>query len=139
MKCLMCTAAVLCAALLAVPVRAEDKPALKEIPTKDLKVAHPKDGKVTAPTVIKTAEELEKSPVLKDAADAVKKHVDFAKEKLVVFAWGGSGGDRLAATLKADGKTAEFSYTPGLTLDLHMHAKLFVVPKDAEVKVTMVR
>ncbi len=75
--------------------------------------------------------------MLKDASDAIKKHVDFAKEKLVVFMWQGSGGDKLAADLKtADKKTtATFTLTPGLTLDLRQHTKLFVVPKDAEVKV----
>ena len=46
--------------------------------------------------------------------------------------------DKVAAgELKtADKKTtAPFTYTRGLTRDLRRHVRLFVVPKDAEVKV----
>ena len=114
---------------------ADEKPTVKEIETKDLKVAVPNGGKATAPAEIKSADELAKSPVLKDAADAVKKQVNFEKEKLVVFAWSGSGGDRIAGEPSKDGKSAEFTYRIGLTFDLRQHVKLFVVPKDAAVKV----
>jgi hypothetical protein len=116
----------------------QDKPAVKEIPTKDLKVKFPeKGGKATEPAEIKTAEELAKSPVAGGAADEIKKQVNFDKEKLVVFAWGGSGGDKLATDLKtADKKTsAVFTLTRGLTRDFRQHIHLYVVPKDADVKV----
>jgi hypothetical protein len=125
-------AAVIVAALFAAPVFAEDKPAVKEIPTKDLKITFPRGGKPTEPTEIKTADELAKSAALKDAADDIKKQVNFEKEKLVVFAWGGSGGDRIVADEKTAGT---FNLTRGLTRDFRMHTKLFVVPKDAAVKV----
>ncbi len=129
--------ATIAAVLLALPLfAADEKPAVKEIATKDLKVKAPEGGKPTARTEIKTADDLAKSPVLKGAADDIKKSVDFAKEKLVLFAWSGSGGDRIAGAAGKDGKTAEFTYTGGLTFDLRQHVKLFVVPKDAEVKVT---
>jgi hypothetical protein len=116
----------------------KDKPAVKEIPTKDLKLTFPKGGKATEPKEIKTAEELAKSEVVGGAADAIKKQVNFEKEKLVVFAWGGSGQDKLTPELKtADKKTtAVFTYTRGLTRDFRQHIHLFAVPKDAEVKVS---
>jgi hypothetical protein len=117
---------------------ADDKPEVREIPTKDLKITFPdKPGGVTNPETIATAEALAKSPVLKNAADELKKKVDFDKEKLLLFTWQGSGGDKLAGALAtADKKTlATFTYTPGLTRDLRQHVKLFAVPKDAEVKV----
>lgn len=116
---------------------ADDKPAVKEIATKDLKLAFPQAGKATEPTSITSADDLAKNEVVKGEADALKKQIDFAKEKLVVFAWGGSGGDKLAADLKVEDKkaTATFSLTRGLTRDFRQHFHLYVVPKDAEVKV----
>lgn len=134
MRTILC--AVL-AALVAGPVLGEDKPAVKELDTKDLKVAFPEKAPgVANPEVVASADALAKSPVLKDAADAVKKLVNFEKEKLVVFAWRGSGGDKLSADAKtADGKTAvAFTLTLGFTRDLRQHIKVFVVPKDATVK-----
>lgn len=130
--------AILAAAFLAAPaLAADDKPAVKEISTKGLKLAFPKPpGKPTEPTVIKTADELAKCPVCGGEADAIKKQVDFSKEKLLVFAWGGSGGDKLAADEKTPGT---FTLKRGLTRDYRMHMHLFAVPKDAEVKVVAAR
>ena len=116
---------------------ADEKPAIKELDTKDLKLTFPRGGKGTEPTVVATAEELKKNGVVAQSADEIAKKIDFAKEKLVIFAWGGSGGDKLAPDLKtADKKTtAEFALTRGLTRDFRQHIHLYVVPKDAEVKV----
>jgi len=115
-------------------VIAEEKPVVKEIPTKDLKIAIPEGGKAGEPTTITSAEELVKSPILKDAAEELKKQVDFKAEKLLVFAWAGSGQDKLTVTAKEkDKKTVlTIGYTPGRTRDLRQHSKLFVVPKDGE-------
>ncbi len=129
--------AILAVVFLAAPVlAAEEKSVVKEIPTKDLKVTPAKGGKPTEPAVIKSADELAKCPVCGGAADDIKKHVDFAKEKLLVFAWSGSGQDKVAVTgATKDGKTElTVTHTPGLTRDLRPHVKLFVVPKDAEIK-----
>jgi hypothetical protein len=131
---------ILCAVLAAfvtAPVLGEDKPAVKELDTKDLKVTFPeKVPGVANPVIVGSADELAKSAILKDAADAVKKLVNFEKEKLVVFAWQGSGGDKMSAEAKtADGKTTvAFLVTPGFTRDLRKHLKVYVVPKGAEVK-----
>jgi hypothetical protein len=131
-----------CALLIAIALgslafAADDKPAVKEIPTKDLKIDFGKGGKATEPSTYTTAEEVEKSPALGKSAGEIKKQVDFEKEKLVLFLRGGSGQDKLAAELKtADKKsTAIFTLTRGLTRDFRQHIHLFVVPKDAEVKV----
>jgi hypothetical protein len=110
---------------------------LTALDLKDIATVQPKQGDATKPTEIKTAEELAKSPLFgAGAAEKLKKHVNFEKEKLVVFAWSGSGQDSIAgATATADKKlVAEFTYTPGKTRDLRQHFKAFVVPKDAEVK-----
>lgn len=142
--CAMLTALFLAASLNAAAQekKDKDKPAVREIPTKDLKLTSPERGKVGEPAVITSAEELAKNETVGKSADELKKHVDFAKEKLVVFAWAGSGQDKIAAgELKtADKKTtATFNYTRGLTRDLRRHVHLFAVPKDAEVKVEGVK
>lgn len=129
--------AILAVMILAAPtLAADDKSVVKELPTKELKVTPARGGKATEPTEIKSADDLAKNPTLKDAADDVKKLVNFEKEKLLVFAWAGSGQDKVAVTGETkDGKTAvTVTYTPGLTRDLRQHVKLFVVPKDAEIK-----
>ncbi len=129
--------AILAAVFLAAPVlAAEDKPVVKEIPTKDLKLKVPNGGKPTAPVIVASAEELAKCPVCSGEIEAVKKLVDFSKEKLVVFAWAGSGQDKVELTAETkDGKTLLVtSFTPGRTRDLRQHVKLYAVPKGAEIK-----
>lgn len=116
---------------------AEDAKPLVPLELKDIATVQPKEGSATKPTEIKTAEELAKSSLFgKGGADAVKKLVDFEKQKLVVFAWSGSGRDTVGgAVLTIDKKlTAKFQYTPGRTRDLRQHFKAYAVPKDAEVK-----
>ena len=103
---------------------------LREIDTKDLKVEFEK-GRWNKPTTFASAEELDKAI---PGADAVKKKVDFTKEKLVLFAWGGSGGDKLEGKLSDDGKIATFTYNGGLTRDFRRHVHLYVLPKDAAVE-----
>jgi hypothetical protein len=127
---------VLFLALPALAADDKDKPAIRVIPTKDLKVMFPAKANVKEPTIIASTDELAKSPIVKDAADDLKKQIDFAKDKLVVFAWAGSGQDKLASDLKSEDKKtiAEFTLTRGLTRDLRRHIHLFAVPKDAEVK-----
>ena len=137
----MRTAMLTAALFLAAPVSAEDKPAKQEVRALELKgvrvvtadFAEPKASEVT------TDEEFAKSPLFPDAdsRDAIKKQVNFAKEKLVVFGWSGSGGDKLTPELTtADKKTvAAFTYKAGATDDVRRHALVFAVPKDATVEV----
>ena len=114
---------------------AEDKPAVRALDLKGVALKH--DGNEPKPAEIKSAEELAKAGVFADAAgrDALKKQIDFAKEKLVVFAWSGSGGDKLTPSLAADGKKVAFAYKAGLTDDIQRHGHAFAVPKDATVEV----
>ena len=108
---------------------------LKPLDLKDVAIVQPKEGDVTKPAEIKSAEELAKSPLFgAGAADKLAKHVDFAKQKLVVFAWSGSGQDKLAGEFTTGkGPLARFGYTPGKTRDLRQHFVVFVVDKKAEV------
>lgn len=111
---------------------ADDKPAVKEIATKELKITFPKGGNQAMPAEFKSADEVVKSEWLKDAADEIKKRVDFSTEKLVFFSWRGSGGDRVTPDEKTPGT---FVFTRGKTKDLRSHIHLFAVPKDAVVKI----
>ncbi len=114
---------------------ADDKPVVREIPTKDLMVKPTRGGKATEPAIVTSAEDLAKSPVVGQSAEAIAKLIDFDKEKLLVFAWAGSGQDKVAVTDEnKGGKTLlTVKYMPGLTRDLRPHVKLFVVPKTAEM------
>lgn len=108
---------------------------LREIDAKGAKIEFEK-GKVTAPKMIASADELDKAL---PGAEGIKKQVDFTKDKLVLFAWGGSGGDKLSAKLSDDGKLVTFNYQGGLTRDFRRHVHLFAIPKNAEIKIVGAR
>ena len=103
---------------------------LREIDAKGVKVDFEK-GRVSKPKVIASADDLDKAI---PEADAIKKQVNFTKEKLLLFAWGGSGGDKLTPKLSDEGKTAVFTFKAGLTRDFRRHVHLFALPKNAEFK-----
>jgi hypothetical protein len=117
-------------------VAADDKPAIKEIATTDLKVAFPEAWPGFGnPEVVTSAEGLTKSDALKGAADGLKKQVDFSKEKLVAFMWEGAGGGEVSwFTRTYDGKlTAVFQLTQGKAPVRVQYVRVFTVPKGAAV------
>jgi hypothetical protein len=103
---------------------------------KDVKVDFSKGGNEPKPLEIKSLDQLAKADVFADEASraAIKKQVDFSKDKVVVFVWSGSGQDKLIAALSEDGKTAEFTYSVGKTDDLRHYARVFALPRDCELK-----
>ena len=120
----------------------KDKPAVKEIATKGLKVAFPKMGKATEPATVKTAEELKKNPVVGAASEEISKQIDFEMQSLLVFAWAGSGRDIITASIGADSDKKSIVYVEyirGKTFDLREHVRLFAVPKDLKVVVELGR
>lgn len=130
-KCLVFTAAL----LLVIPATIWCADDIKEIELKGLKPADRPMTKAAMPTEIKTAEELSKTIPQEDVVAAIKKEVDFGKQKLVFFAWAGSGQDKVTGEIAKE--EAVFTYKPGLTRDLRSHYRLFAVSKDAKVKVVM--
>jgi hypothetical protein len=106
---------------------------------KDVKVVREKNALPPKAIVIASADDLAKSKLFADDAsrDALAKQIDFTKQKLVLFVWSGSGGDKITASVRgeAENKIALFTYTRGETDDLKDHALVFAVPKDYEVKV----
>src|SRR5260370_20175182 len=115
---------------------AEEKPAaVKEIDVKALKVPVPRDGDVMKPTKITSADELAKAIPDEAAQTAIKKEVDFATQQLLLFAWGGSGQDKLSFVTTEGKNEAVFVLKRGLTNDFRPHVHLFVLPKDATFKI----
>jgi len=112
------------------PVSPEDKPAVREIKAENINsVGRP--GRMPAPRKFTTAAEFEKA-FSGDGVKEVLKAVDFAKEYIVVFTWGGSGQDRIEYSTEKNEVT--FKYTPGRTRDLRGHTKIFVLPSKATFK-----
>lgn len=122
--------------LVTLAAEAQNDAAVKELDLKGLKRELPK-GKIDAPTVLASVEELAKAFPEEDVQGRLKKEVDFTKQKLVFFAWSGSGGDRMAFQVEQGDKapTVVFQYTRGLTRDLRSHFHLYTVPKDATHRV----
>lgn len=90
-------------------------------------------GGFDKPTVIDSDAELRK--IFKDKAveNRLDREVNFNKQKLLVFAWSGSGGDKLG--YKIDNREVLFQFQPGMTKDLRPHVELFTLDKDAKYRV----
>src|SRR5436190_12269469 len=132
-----------CAALLLIgpAVLAEDKkddkaPKAREITATGLKVQGTVKGGLDKPAKATTKADLEKL-LDKDSAEAVGKKVDFKKEYVLIFAWAGSGQDKLAMKVETTkkGDEAVFSYTRGRTRDLRRHLKVYAIPTKTTYKV----
>jgi len=134
---LMVVTASLVMAPLAAVLAADDKaepadpkaPKAREIDTKGMKLPTVRGG-LDKPTKVTSAADLAKLVPDEDAQKAITKNVDFKKEYLVVFAWSGSGGDKVSFETKKgkEGEEAVFTYKRGLTRDLRGHFKVFALP-----------
>ena len=79
------------------------------------------------PLVIKSQDEAAKH-FGKDALEVIAKKVDFKKQIVLVFAWQGSGGDKLAyEVLESFPEQVPFSLRPGATDDIRAHSRVFVL------------
>jgi hypothetical protein len=132
MRWLLSTLAIL---LAGVPIMAEEKKAA--IRALDVKIEGAVPTKFGEPTVIANEEQLAKAIKDEPAVAAIKKQVDFKTEKLLYFAWSGSGQDKLTFTTAEGKKGPEvtFTYSPGKTRDVRPHKKLFALPKEATFKI----
>lgn len=118
---------------------ADEKPNLRALELTGVQLVYPDRLTEPKPVEITTANDLANAKQFADDASrtAIKKQVDFEKEKLVVFTWSGSGGDRLTPEVKVqNGKTTiVFLYKVGFTDDFRQHGKVYAVQKDAAVEV----
>lgn len=130
-KCLF----VAVAFALGLPVASFGADEIKEIKLEGFKPTGRPMTLATMPTEIKTAEELAKTLPQEEVVAAIKKEVNFDKQKLLFFAWAGSGQDKVSGEIVKE--EAIFTYKRGLTRDLRSHYHLFAIPKDAKFKVEM--
>ena len=86
-----------------------------------------KGAKWNKPIEIKSADDAAKY-FGKDALETVKKQVDFTKQIVLVFAWSGSGGDKLDfAVAESFPEQIFFRLKQGLTRDLRQHSHVYVL------------
>lgn len=60
--------------------------------------------------------------------DHLPPDADFDSDNVIIFAWQGSGEDKIEYT--RDDTTYHFVYKKGMTKDLRQHVKLFVMKKN---------
>lgn len=86
-----------------------------------------KDSAFHKPIVIKSKDDAAKH-FGKDALESINKSVDFDKQIVLVFAWQGSGGDKLNyAILESFPEQVPFSLKMGITDDLRSHTRVFAL------------
>ena len=90
------------------------------------------DATKTKPVVMKSLKDGEKY-FGKEALAAISKAVDFEKQIVLLFAWKGSGQDRLQYMVQESfPEQIKFSYVPGRTKDLRPHVKVFVLRSNVK-------
>jgi RNA polymerase sigma factor (sigma-70 family) len=109
---------------------------VREIDLTGFKGEQPK-GSVYKPTEIANAKDLEQAIPNEDWRAKIAKQVDFAKEKLVFFAWSGQADDRLAfTTFKSGGPVVVFRYLQVLGDKPDVaHYRLYALAKEASWRV----
>ena len=86
-----------------------------------------KDAAWNKPLVIKSQDEAAKH-FGKEALAVIAKKVDFKKQIVLLFAWQGSGGDKLEyRILESFPEQIPFSLRRGLTRDLRSHSRIFAL------------
>src|SRR5262249_22787773 len=80
------------------------------------------------PTKIASVEELKRILPDRDLLN----ETNFAAEYLLLFAWQGSGEDKLSYRLERGNEPAVvFTFVGGATKDLKTHVRLYAIPKNA--------
>lgn len=91
-----------------------------------------KDSVWSKPIVIKSQDEAAKH-FGKDALEVLAKQVDFKKQIVLVFAWQGSGGDKLEySILESFPEQIPFSLKPGATDDIRAHSRVFALRSNVK-------
>jgi hypothetical protein len=83
-----------------------------------------------APLVLRSADEAARHFDAANAA-ALARRVNYARQVVLVFAWRGSGQDRLdAAVAESYPEQVFFTFRPGRTRDLREHVRIFALRKN---------
>lgn len=131
-------AATLTAALTAALATAEPERALPAIKTVDIQpnaAAFRTGADRHQPHVLRSAEDAGKY-FSEEALAKLKKAVDFDRQFVLVFAWRGSGQDKLDyQILESYPEQIRFLITPGRTRDLRPHTHVFALRKNVRWRV----
>jgi hypothetical protein len=124
--------------------RAKAKELARRLPAKDLTVTLPAGagGRPSAsrpPAVLTSAEALA-AAFPAEAAEGLKKQVDFTEEKLLVFSWRGRRKEAIGPSrVRTEGKETAIVFAlqldGGTGTEFRYHLFLYAVPKDAKVEV----
>ncbi len=107
----------------------EKKELVRQLELKEAKIEPRKAGGVDKPMKVTSKEELAIAVKDVDTQDAIANVVDFDKEYVLIFTWGGSGADKLTAVSEKDVVT--FTLKRGLTKDLRQHSPIYALAKEA--------
>jgi hypothetical protein len=96
----------------------------------------PRFSQQQQPIKITDEEELARAIPDKELREQISKQVDFTAHYLVLFAWSGSGGDRVTFQIEGDKKQpiVMFEFRPGRTADLRGHCHLYAIVKKATLR-----
>ena len=84
------------------------------------------------PIIIKSSEDAAKH-FSKNALNTLDKVVDFKKQFVLVFAWQGSGGDKLSYNVaESYPEQVFFSLRPGVTRDLRAHTNVYTLRSNVQ-------
>ena len=109
-------------------------PAIEEIKSPKVKRMIFKDAKRNKPIKITSAKDAEK--YLQGETMKQLKKVDFEKQTVLIFAWRGSGGDKLNYVVaESFPEQITFSIKRGLTKDLRPHVRVFVLRSNVKWRV----
>jgi len=90
------------------------------------------DAKRGTPLVLQSQEEASKY-FDEEALASLAKEVDFERQFVLVFAWRGSGGDKLIASVaESFPEQVRFRIEPGRSRDLRRHAKVIALRKNVK-------
>ena len=91
-----------------------------------------KDAGRSKPLVLRKQEDLAKY-FAKDELEKITAKVDLKNQVVLVFAWRGSGGDRLSYdVLESFPEQIVFRIKPGRTKDLRRHVRLFALRSNVK-------
>ena len=104
-------------------------PAIKKL---SIRLSEPAFGKWNEPREIRSAEDAAKH-FDGDALTKLTESVDFEKQIVLVFAWRGSGRDKLDfVVMESFPEQIAFSRQPGLTRDLRPHVHVYALRSNVK-------
>lgn len=111
--------------------------AAEDLPIKELESLTPKpavfDAAAATKPIVLTSEKDAAEHFEKDDLAKLTKQVDFTRQVVLVFAWRGSGGDKLSfGVAESNPEQVHFSLKRGLTRDLRPHVQIYALRSNVK-------